>query len=76
VISVMGCVYILFTAPYLEFKAMFGANVRIKCNYAALRKSSNNQQQHLFLGQWWIIGNTIWLLLATSSQRRILDLRN
>ena len=25
---------------------MFGAYVRFKCNYAALRKSSDNQQQH------------------------------
>ena len=28
------------------FKAMFGAYVRFKCNYAALRKSSDNKQQH------------------------------
>ena len=28
---------------------MFGAYVRFKCNYAALRKSSDNQQQHLLL---------------------------
>jgi len=26
---------------------MFGAYVRFKCNYAALRKSSHNQQQHI-----------------------------
>jgi len=31
----------------------------------------DNQQQHLFLGQRWIIGNTMW-----SSQKRILDLWN
>jgi len=30
---------------------MFGAYVRFKCIYAALRKSSDNQQQHLLLGQ-------------------------
>ena len=28
---------------------MFGAYVRFKCNYATLRKSSDNQQQHLLL---------------------------
>jgi len=44
--------------------------------YAALRKSSDNQQQHLLLGQRWIIGNTMWKWLSTSSQRRILDLWN
>ena len=37
----------LYTASYLEFEAMFGAYVRFKCNYVALRKSSDNQQQHL-----------------------------
>jgi len=26
-------------------------------DYVALRKSSNNWKQHLFLEQWWIIGN-------------------
>jgi len=52
---------------------MFGAYVRFKCNYAALRKSSDNQQQHLFLGQRLIIGNTMWIWLSTSSQTRILD---
>jgi len=31
---------------------MFGAYLRFKCNYAALRKSSVNQQQHSLLGQW------------------------
>ena len=55
---------------------MFGAYVRFKCNYAALRKSSDNQQQHLFLEQRWIIGNSMWIWLSTSSQRRILDLGN
>jgi len=53
---------------------MFGAYVRFKCNYAALGKSSDNQQQHLLLGQSWIIGNTMWIWLSTSSQRRIFDL--
>ena len=38
---------------------MFGAYVRFKCNYAALGKSSDNQQQHLLLGQRRIIGNTM-----------------
>ena len=38
---------------------MFGAYARFKCNNAALRKSSDNQQQHLLLGQRWIIGNTM-----------------
>ena len=47
----------LYTAAYLEFYAMFAAYVRFKCNYAALRKSSDNQQQHLLLGKLWIIGN-------------------
>ena len=43
----MGCVYILYTAAYLEFlKRCLGAYLRFKCNYAALRKSSDNQQQH------------------------------
>jgi len=33
---------------------MFGANVRFKCNYAALKKSSDNQQQHLLLAvKYW-----------------------
>jgi len=41
----------------LEFKAMFGEYVLFKCNYAAVRKSSDNQQQNLFFGQRWIIGN-------------------
>jgi len=49
---------------------------RFKCNYTALRKSSDNQQQHLLLGQRWIIRNTMWIWLSTSSQRRILDLWN
>ena len=39
-------------------------------------KSSDNQQQHLLLGQRWIIGNTMWIWLSTSSQTRILDLWN
>ena len=52
---------------------MFGSYVRFKYNYAALRKSSDNQQQHLLIGQQWIIGNTMWIWLSTSSQRRILD---
>jgi len=55
---------------------MFGAYVRFKCNYAALRKSSDNQQQHLHLVQRWIIGNTMWKWLSTSSQMRILELCN
>ena len=55
---------------------MFGAYVRFKCNYAALRKVTDNQQQHLLLGQRWIIGNMMWIWLSTSSQRRILDLWN
>jgi len=39
---------------------MFGAyHVQFKCNYLALGKSSDNQQQHLFIGQQWIIGNTM-----------------
>jgi len=38
---------------------MFGANVRFKCNYAALKKSSDNHQQHLLLEQRWNIGNTM-----------------
>jgi len=50
---------------------MFGAYVRFKCNYAALKKSSDNQQQHLLLGKRCIFWNT----MSTSSQRRILDLR-
>jgi len=54
---------------------MFEAYVRFKCNYAALRKSSGNQQQYLLLGQPWIIGNTMWIWLSKSSQRRILDWR-
>jgi len=29
--------------------------------YVALLKSSDNQKQHLFLEQWWIIGNMMWL---------------
>jgi len=38
---------------------MFGAyHVQFKCNYLALGKSSDNQQQH-FIGQQWIIGNTM-----------------
>jgi len=53
---------------------MFGTYVRFKCNYAALRKSSDNQQQHLLLGKRWIIGNTMWMWLSTSPQRWILDL--
>ena len=52
------CLHI-YAAAYLEFLAMFGVYVRFKCNYAALRKSSDNQQQHLLLGQRWIIGNTM-----------------
>jgi len=52
---------------------MFGAYVRFKCNYAALKKSSDNQQQHLLLGQRWILGNTMWIWLSTASQKRILD---
>ena len=36
---------------------MFGAYVRFRWYYATLRKSSDNQQQHLLLGQWLIIGN-------------------
>ena len=55
---------------------MFGAYVRFKCIYTALRKSSDNLQQHLFLGQRRIIGNTMWIWLSSSSQRRILDLWN
>jgi len=55
---------------------MFGAYVRFKCNYTELRKSSDNQQQHLFLGQRRIIGNTMWIWMSTLSQRRILDLWN
>jgi len=56
---------------------MFGAYVRLKCNFAALRRSSDNQQQHLLLGQRWVIGNTMWSVwLSTSSQRRILDSRS
>ena len=55
---------------------MFGAYVRFKCNFVALRKSSDNQQQHLLLEQRWIIGNTMWIGLSTSSHRRILDLWN
>jgi len=55
---------------------MVGAYVRFKCNYAALRKSSDNQQQHLLLVQQWIIGNTMWIWLSTSSQTRIFDLWN
>jgi len=53
---------------------MFGAYVRF--NYAALRKSSDDQHQHLLLVQWWTIENTVWIWLSTSSQRRILDLWN
>jgi len=53
---------------------MFGSYVRFKCNYTALRKSSDNQQQHLLPGEPWIIGNTMWIWKSTSSQRRILDL--
>ena len=63
----MACVYIIYTAAYLEFLAMFGA---------ALWKSSDNQQQHLLPGQRWIIGNAMRVWLSTSSQRRILDLGN
>ena len=48
---------------------MFGSYVRFKCNYAALRKFSDNQQQHLLLGQRWIIGNTMWIWKSTSSHR-------
>ena len=55
---------------------MFGAYIRFKCNYAALKNSSDNQQQHLFLGQRWTIGNTMWMWLSTSSQRRILNFLN
>ena len=40
---------------------MFGAYVRFKWNYVALRKFSDNQQQHLFLGQRWILGNMMWM---------------
>ena len=57
-------------------KTMFGANVQFKCNYASLRKSSDIQQQDLLLGQRWIIWNTMWIWLATSSQRRIFYLWN
>ena len=53
---------------------MFGAYVRFKWNFVALRKSSDNQPQHLFLGQRWIIVKTMWMWLSTSSQVRILGL--
>ena len=43
----LGCVYNLYTAAYLEFKATFGAYVQC---YNALRTSSHNQQQHLESG--------------------------
>jgi len=55
---------------------MFGAYVRFRYNYAALRKSSDNQQQHLLLGQRWIIGNRMWMWLSPSSYRRILVMWN
>jgi len=38
---------------------MFGAYVQFKCNYAALKKSLDNQKQHLLLGQRGIIGKTM-----------------
>jgi len=38
---------------------MFGAYIRFKCNYVAFRKSSDNQKQHLFIGQRRIIGNNV-----------------
>jgi len=46
-------------------KAMFGAYVRLKWNYVALRKSLDNQQQQLFLGQRWIIRNMMWMWLSS-----------
>ena len=44
---------------------MFGAYVRFKCNYAALRKSSDNQLQlllgqHHHKGEYWTFG--LWFI--------------
>ena len=42
---------------------MFGdfSDVGFKWNYEALRKSSDNLQQHLFLSQQRIIGHMMWM---------------
>jgi len=49
---------------------MFGAYVRFKCNYAALRKSSDNQLQlllgqHHHKGEYWTFG--LWFIRILES---------
>ena len=98
-ISVMGCVYVLYTAAYLELKRWWsvsssvprlfmsycmlwiawvprmGAYERFKWNCVALRKSSDNQKQHLFLGQRRISEIGCEYDCHHSSQKRILAIR-
>jgi len=50
---------------------MFGTYIRFKCNYAALRKSSDNQQQH-HKGGYWTCGIRFIRILESLIAWRIL----